>query len=199
MLDQLSEALQASITWRTVSQGQTIFRAGEPADLLFFLVSGQVRLVQYTPTGKNIQHYEIEAGEFFAEVVLFVEAYVCNAIANQPSRIASIPKPLFLDELRQNSDLAMVFMIQMARRLHLTKIMLELRSIRSAYERVLRYFQIMIPLIGDPAQSSLELERPFSAIAADLDITPEVLSRTLRQLQDEGRIDRVNRRITLRE
>lgn len=197
MIDQLSAELKALVTWQNVTAGQFIFREGEAADSLFFLESGQVRLLQYTESGKSIEHYGIEAGDFFAEVVLFLGNYACSAITTQPSRIAAIPKNLFLVELRQNSELATALMLQMARRLHLTKILLELRSIHSARERVIRYLQIMIPLVSEPQQSSLELDRPFKSIAGDLGISPEALSRTLKQLQTEGVIERVNRSITL--
>ena len=199
MIEQLSTELQALITWQEVTEGQVIFREGEAADLLYFLDSGQVRLLQYTSAGKAIEHYRIDAGEFFSEVVLFLGNYACTAIADLPSRIAAIPKSAFLAELQQNLELASALMSQIARRLHIIKITLELRSIRSARERVLRYLQIMIPLEGDLEQSRITLERSFRAIAADLGISPEVLSRTLRQLQEEGVINRRDRTIVLRE
>jgi CRP/FNR family transcriptional regulator, dissimilatory nitrate respiration regulator len=196
-INQLPVELQALITWQDVTEGQIIFRDGDAAELLFFLESGQVKLLQYTEAGKTIEHYGVEADEFFAEIVLFLEDYACSAIATQPSRIAAIPKVHFLTELRQNPQLATVLMSQMAQRLHFTKIFLELRSIRSARERVIRYLQIMIPLVGDPQQSRLDLDRPFKSIAGDLGLSPEVLSRTLRQLQEDGVIERVDRSITL--
>ena len=52
MIEQLSTELQALITWQEVTEGQVIFREGEAADLLYFLDSGQVRLLQYTSAGK---------------------------------------------------------------------------------------------------------------------------------------------------
>lgn len=199
MIEQLSKDLQAFVTWQDVTKGAVIFREGEAADRLYFLARGQVRLLHYTSTGKAIEHYQIEAGEFFSEVVLFLGNYTCTAIAERPSRIAAIPKTSLLAELSRNLELATVFMVQMARRLHTTKIVLELRSIRSARERVLCYLQNMIPLIGEPEQSKISFHRPFRAVAADLGISPEVFSRTLRQLQDEGVIDRVNRTIVLHD
>ncbi|MBE9013130.1 Crp/Fnr family transcriptional regulator [Pseudanabaenaceae cyanobacterium LEGE 13415] len=198
MIEQLSTELQTLLNWQTVPQGQVIFREGEPADLLYFLDSGQVRLLHYTSAGKAVDHYRIEAGEFFSEVVLFLDNYACTAIAERRSRIAAIPTTAFLAELRRNSELSARSMSQMARRLHITKIVLELRSLRSARERVLRYLQNMIPLVGEPERSQIQLTRSFRSIAGDLGISPEVFSRTLRQLQEEGVIDRVNRTIVLR-
>lgn len=195
-IDMLPATIQAQIVWQDVPAGQIIFQERATADLLFFLVDGQVRLLHYTNTGQSVTHYRVEAGEFFAEIVLFLDTYACSAIADRPSRVAVIPKAALEIELRHNPELAMVFLAQMSRRLHFTKIMLELRSIRSARERLLRYLQIMIPLTG-AGQSSIEFDRPFKVIAEELGLSAEVFSRTLKLLQDEGIIDRVQRRISL--
>lgn len=199
MIEQFSTELQALIMWREVTREQVIFREGETADWLYFLERGQVRLLHYSSTGSAIEHYRIGAGEFFSEVVLFLGNYACTAIAELPSRIAAIPKTAFLAELQQNLELSVQLMSQMARRLHMTKIVLELRSLKSARDRVLRYLQNMIPLIGNPEESSIQLDRSFRSVAAELGISPEVFSRTLRQLQNEGIINRMNRRIVLRD
>jgi CRP/FNR family transcriptional regulator, dissimilatory nitrate respiration regulator len=57
----------------------------------------------------------------------------------------------------------------------------------------------MIPLVGEPERSRITLDRSFRSVAGDLGISPEVFSRTLKQLQEEGVIDRVNRTIILHE
>jgi CRP/FNR family transcriptional regulator, dissimilatory nitrate respiration regulator len=199
MIQQLSETLQASTLWQTVAAGESIFQEGEAANVLFFLESGRVRLLQYTQDGKSIDHYGVGAGEFFAEVVLFLDTYGCSAIAEESSRVAAIPKAAFLEELLHSPSLATALLSQMSRRLHFSKILLELRSIRTARERVLRYLQVMIPLMGEPEQFRISFDRPFRAIAENLGISPEAFSRALRQLQKEGVIDRNRRIITLCE
>jgi len=78
-------------------------------------------------------------------------------------------------------------------RLHTTKVMVELRSIRSAQERVLHYLRLVVPA----EKNTVVLEQPLKNIASDLGITPEVLSRTLTQLASDGVIAREKRRITL--
>ena len=89
----------------------------------------------------------------------------------------------------------MAFIEQIGHRLHSTKIILELRSIRSARERVLHYLRLTIP----PEEGSIVLDQPLKNIAFDLGLSLEVLSRTLAQLVKEGVISRQKRRITLLE
>jgi CRP/FNR family transcriptional regulator, dissimilatory nitrate respiration regulator len=197
-IEMLPAHVRSAIIWQDVPAGQIIFRDGAVANLLFFLAAGQVRLLHYTDAGHSVLHYRAEAGEFFAEVVLFLDTYGCSAIAERPSRVAAIPKALLENELRQNPELAMILMALMSRRLHFTKIMLELKSIRSARDRLLRYLQIMIPLSGS-GKSSVEFDRPFKVIAEELGMSAEVFSRTLKLLESEGIIDRTQRRISLRQ
>lgn len=85
----------------------------------------------------------------------------------------------------------MAFMAQLAHRLHTTKVTLELRSIRSAQERVLHYLRLALP----PEQNTLILEQPLKSIACDLGTSPEVLSRTLAQLVKKGAIARKNAKL----
>lgn len=194
---QFPAVVQAKIIWKSVEEGQIIFREGEPAEVLFWLDTGEIQLLQYTQTGKAVEHYRVLSGEFFAEVVLFLEHYACSAVAVQPCRIAAIPKALLVPVLIHNSDFSLSMMEQMSRHLHFTKILLELRSYRSARERVLRYLQIMIPLLGQPNTNVLRFDRPLKEIANSLGMTPEAFSRTLKQLQKEGLLTRSGRKVFL--
>jgi CRP/FNR family transcriptional regulator, dissimilatory nitrate respiration regulator len=73
-------------------------------------------------------------------------------------------------------------------------LLLELRGIRSARARVLHYLRVMTP--ND--EKILNLEQPLKEIANDIGISPEALSRTLTQLQNEGILTRIKRRIIFR-
>jgi CRP-like cAMP-binding protein len=198
-IEQFPAKIQAEMVWKTVEKGQIIFREGDPADTLFYLEAGEIQLLQYTQNGKAVEHYHVLAGEFFAEVVIFLSYYACSALAIQTSRIVAIPKVVLIPLLMENTDLSVTLMEQMARRLHLTKILLELRSYRAARERVLRYFQIMLPLLSEPDAKAIRLNRPLKEIASNLGMSPEAFSRTLKQLQQEGIMTRSGRKITLHQ
>lgn len=192
-LDQLPAALQTVVSQQTLTVGQPLFHKGEPAKAVYAIQSGRIRLLHYTESGQIVNHYQVNPGELCAEVVLFIDAYACTAIVEEPTQVLVFPKQVFLSALQQDSALAIAFMTQMAYRLHLTKTMLEIRGIRSARERVLHYLRFMIPT----SQNFVFLEQPLKSIAYDLGISPEVLSRTLAQLETEGVILREKRRITL--
>ncbi|GAB4371592.1 MAG: hypothetical protein Kow00121_13210 [Elainellaceae cyanobacterium] len=192
-IDQLPATLQAVATYRCLSNGQVLFHRNEEARVVYAVKSGQIRLLHYTQSGQAISHYAVRAGEICAEVVLFLDAYTCSAIAETPAQVLAFPKQAFLNMLQYDPDFTVAFIRQLSYRLHTTKTFVELRSIRSAQERVLHY----LCLIAPPENNTVVLQQPLKGIAADLSISPEVLSRTLTQLESEGIIAREKRRITL--
>lgn len=194
-LNQLPAELQAIASVKALAAGQVLFAQHEQAEAVFVLQSGHIQLVNYTEDGHQINHYSVRAGESFAEVALFNQTYVCTAIATAPSCILVLPKQPFLMALKSYPDLAEMFIEQLARHLHQTKILLELRSIRSAQRRVLHYLQLNVQLDG----ITVDFDRPLKEIADDLGLTPEALSRALKQLHQEGMINRRKRKVTLRK
>lgn len=192
-IDQLPIELQAIVSFKNLTAGETLFAQQDLAESIFVVESGYVELISYTLEGRQINHYSVRAGESFAEVALFNERYVCTAIAHARSRVWILPKQAFLAALRQYPDLAAAFMEQLARRLHESKILLELRSIRSARRRVLHYLRLTV----QPDGVTVNFDRPLKNIADDLGLTPEALSRALKQLAQEGAISRGKRKVTL--
>jgi CRP/FNR family transcriptional regulator, dissimilatory nitrate respiration regulator len=189
----LPEQLQRQFSHRQLQAGEIVFIDGDPAENIYYLESGLVRLVHYTESGQAVNHYAIMPGGFLAEVLVVVDHYLCTAVAEEPSQILVIPKQPFVNALRQDGNLLFSFLGEVAYRLHMTKMLMELRGIRLAHERVLNYFQI----IAQPGTNAVILDRPFKEIARDLDLTPETFSRAMALLQEEGRISREERQITL--
>jgi CRP/FNR family transcriptional regulator, dissimilatory nitrate respiration regulator len=194
-LEQLPVNLRKAITYQDLAAQQILFYQNDPSKAIFAVDSGQIKLIHYTEAGKTVNHYVIQPGEYFAEVALFNEVYVCSAIAEIPSRIISFPKEIFLKALEQNINLSKSFTEQLARRLHYTKLLLELRGIRSARDRILHYLQVIIP----PNQKTFYVDRSLKDLANDIGISPEAFSRTLAQLQNEGLLTRTKGKITLTE
>jgi CRP-like cAMP-binding protein len=194
-IDQLPSALQAVVTYRDLSNGEVLFHQNEESRSIYAVRSGQVRLLHYTNDGQSISHYAVRAGEICAEIALFLDVYTCTAVTEGSTQVSIFPKQAFLSTLQQNQDFAIAFIMQLSYRLHATKVMLELRSIRSARERVLHYLR----LVATPEKNTVVLQQPLKNIASELGISPEVLSRTLTQLASAGAIAREKRRITLLE
>jgi CRP/FNR family transcriptional regulator, dissimilatory nitrate respiration regulator len=192
-IEELPTDLQTAVTYHNLADGEILFYQNEPSTAIFVVDSGGIKLLHYTEAGKTVNHYSVQPGEYFAEVALFSEVYLCTAIAESSTRVICFPKQLFLNSMEKDFNLSRNFTEQLARRLHQTKLLLELRGIRSARHRVLRYLHVMTP----PNEKILHLEQPLKHIANDIGISPEALSRTLTQLQNEGILTRIKRKIIL--
>ena len=192
-IDQLPTALRTVAKEQYLSTGQVLFHQNEDTQAIYAVKTGQIRLLHYTMSGQSISHYAVHAGEICAEVALFLDTYTCTAIVEEPTQVLVFPKQVFLNTVQQNQEFAIAFIMQLSYRLHTTKVMVELRSIRSAQERVLHYLR----LLASPEKNIVLLEQPFKNIASDLGIRPEVLSRALTQLASDGAIARERRKITL--
>ncbi|MEA5594624.1 Crp/Fnr family transcriptional regulator [Rivularia sp. UHCC 0363] len=191
----LPENLIDAMTVHDLADGEILFYQNEVANAIFIVDRGCIKLIHYIDDGTTVNHYAVKPGEYFAEVALFNHIYVCSAIAKSSTRVISFPKQLFLDALKSNADLSINFTEQLARRLHQTKLLLEVRGIRSARDRVMHYLRVMTP----PDQKTLDLEQPLKDIASSIGITPEALSRVLSQLQREGIMTRLKGKIIFRQ
>ncbi|MEO1402340.1 MAG: Crp/Fnr family transcriptional regulator [Cyanobacteria bacterium J06635_1] len=191
-LSQLSPRLREAVKYQDLAPGQILYQQGEAADSLFFVESGRLKLVTFSEQ-QLINHLFVRAGESFAENSLFAETYVCTAIAVTASRIAKVPKVLFLEEMHERVDLYDAVYTQLTRHYQAIKTLLELRSIRSAQERVLHYLRLQM----SPNESTVTLALPLKDVAAELGLTPEAFSRTLSQLQSDGVISRKGKRIAI--
>lgn len=187
----LSADLQRTSKRKKLYSKQILFQQNETAEAIFFLQSGQIRLVNFI-NDQVVNNFFVEHGESFAEMAPFYETYPYTAIADQRSEVIAIPKNAFLAALNDDFELCQRFMQQLVHRFDKAQKILALRSIRSARERVLQYILMQLK----PNETDIELERPLKDIASELGIVPEVLSRTLTSLKNEGVISRDKKRIT---
>lgn len=186
--------MRAAITYRDLATEQVLFHQRDQALSIFAADIGRLRLVRYTRKGEIVVFQVVRAGESFAESDLFSEIYNCDAIAEVPSRVIVYPKQLLLTVLRDHPDLASDLMERLARKSQLLEVRLELLSIRSARERVLQYLLVTAP----PCKTTVNFDRTLKNVATEMGLSPEVLYRTLAQLENEGTITRARGQITLR-
>ena len=194
--DCLPPALSNAAKFRNLAAGQTLFQASDAASDLFVVETGRIKVCRCTSEDKLVTLELARAHESFAEAALFLETYACTAIAEVDSRIIVYPKQLLLKILGELPELAEELMVQMVRKIQSLEISLELRDIRAAHRRVLRYLRY---LAQSQNQRVVSFDRPLKDTAGELGLTPETLSRALTRLEHEGAITREQRLITLND
>jgi CRP-like cAMP-binding protein len=193
-LDSLPAQLRNAIAHRDLARGENLFQQGEETSAFFIVETGRVKLVRYTTEDRVVTFQVAGAGESLAEIALFSDTYPCTAVAEVASRVIIYPKQLLLSALHDNPDLAEDFMAMLVRKIQALKFRLELRDIRAAHERLLRYLRYQVQ---PGEQNIVNFDRPLKDIAVELGLTPETLSRALARLEQEGMITRTRLQITL--
>ena len=190
-----SELIDAKPSILEPGAGEVIFHAGESAQTIFGIRAGKVELVRYLENGQMGHQYALESGAWLGEGALFNTVYQSSAIATQSCQIIAVPKRAFLTLLRHDPEISLTFIGQLTEQLHTAKNLMMLRCIRSAYDRVLAYLHGLTTA----SSHTCSLDRSLKEIAEQICLTPEVVSRTLRKLQQDGIIQRNQREITFLE
>jgi CRP-like cAMP-binding protein len=87
-----------------VSRHQNVYVCGDPADALYFVESGQVKLLMLSPEGKACLLGIQTAGDMFGELCLAESGPRREtAIAMKDTKLRRLPRTLFLQHLTQNS------------------------------------------------------------------------------------------------
>ncbi|MCR4373656.1 MAG: Crp/Fnr family transcriptional regulator [Acidobacteria bacterium] len=116
------EALLAGIaTGRTVidcEAGHAIYRQGEPADAVYFLLVGKVQLAVSSHDGKEAIVATLGPGEFFGEGCLASQGVrTGSATSVGPSTLAKVEKAMMAGLLHESQGLAGIFIVHLLTRI----------------------------------------------------------------------------------
>ncbi len=170
---------------RALGTGERLFRQGDPPAGPFRLASGAVRLERRTFDGRLVVIHRARVGEFFAEASMFAEAYHCDAVATEPSRVETVGRDAFLAALSADPGASRALLAHMARQLQGVRQRLELRDVRSARERILLHLDLRAD-----GEGVIRLGGPLQDIAAEVGLTREAAYRALAALERAGAIAR---------
>ncbi len=114
---QLSIGLSAGRSEQEFSPGETIFLQGDPANAVFYIESGEVKLSVVSKNGKQAIVEMLGDNAFFGEGCLAGEPVrVATATAMQPSLIIRLEKRALLSLFQREPSVAEEFITQLASR-----------------------------------------------------------------------------------
>lgn len=187
---------------RSVSFGaqEVIFSQDAEAQYFYFVVSGTIRLYRIAPNGNEKVIEIMEAGETFAEAVMFMDQsnYPVTAETTKKSDLIMMKNSDFHSILMKRPDICLKMLGSLSMRLHLRLNELEILSLQSATDRVVHYLLSKLP---NDAQNGHEitLEIPKRVLASRLSMLPETFSRVLHKLTDKQIIGVKSRKITVED
>ncbi len=172
---------------------EIIFLEAQKGKDLYFLLSGNIKLYKTNEEGKEAVIHFVEPGEFFAEIILFLEnRYPVSALAIKNSYLLSIDSSKLFKLVEQSPDFAMKLIGVFAQRLNYMANIIKNLSIMDTKEKFLNYLDTI-----KNSDNTATLNIPKQEIALLLGIKPETFSRVLKQLSDEGAIEIHGRNIKI--
>jgi CRP-like cAMP-binding protein len=188
-LDHMSEFLPFPLstlpdaTLRSVDldKNQSLFRQQDPANAIFYIVSGSVELHRVTKDGTSVLIHRATAGTCLAEAALFASNYHCDAIATQPTQVISMAKPAILAAMRDGSTFAPQMMELLAHQVQNLRQKVTILAIRSAQDRVVA------------ALANGFMIKSVPSFASEIGLTPEATYRALTKATKAGQIVKIGR------
>jgi len=177
---------------RRFAKKEAVFREGDRADGFFIVGSGKVKLFKLSGEGKEQVLHLLEAGQTFAEAVIFEGGvYPAHAETLTEAELLFLPKLPFLDLLERHPKVAIRILASLSRWLKRMTDLVESLSLKDVETRLVFYLSEELKAGGIPPKDGAELDLPFSknVLASRLGTVPETFSRTLKKLQDDGLID----------
>lgn len=177
--------LSAGSALRHFPAGATLFRAGDAVTGLYVVLSGRVRVVRSRDGRQSVVHSE-ETGGTLAEVPLFAGGGLpATAIADVDTRCLHIPKELLAQVMRDDPDVAQLFLRRLALRVRQVVDRLDRLSTQSVTSRLAA---LLLARSDGVANHPFSLGMTQAAAAEELGTVREVLVRAITSLRREGLI-----------
>ena len=177
-------------TPRHFAKKGSVFREGERAEGFFVVAKGRVKVFKLSEDGKEQVLHLIGPGQSFAEATIFEGGtYPAHAEALEECDLVFLPKRSFTDLLERNPRIALRMMASLSRWLKRMTDLVESISLRDVETRLVRFLSDELGGGGAIKDGTIyELDVGKNVLASRLGTVPETFSRTLKKLQDEGKI-----------
>lgn len=164
-----------------LAKGDHVFRQGDAAKGIFFVLSGEITLARVTKDGTQVVMHNAFEGEFFAEASLYSDHYHCDALCSAPSTVFRLSKPAILARQRKDAVFAQGIARRLAMQVQDYRQLLTLHAVKSANERVLQ------------AVALGKLAGSVTQFASQIGLTREACYRALRDLTSQGLLVKTGR------
>ncbi len=179
-------ALASIAVERRVERGTIITLEGEPAEAMFLVIAGRVKVVRHSVEGREQIMHVVEPGDHFNTVPMF-DAGACPATTEAllPTTLLMLERMALLDLIQRYPELATALLREFAGRLRMLVGLVEDLALHTVHGRLARLLlqQAEAAEQGEPAPPMTQAE-----MAAHLGTVREMVGRTLKSFEAAGLI-----------
>jgi CRP-like cAMP-binding protein len=191
------DVLAQGTTTVKVARGGAVFRCGDPCVGFHTVVYGQIKLSLTSALGEEKIARVVGPGDGFGEALMFLDQdYIVSAHAFVDSLLLHVPKSVVFAELERRPAFARKMLAGLSIRLRNLMRDVEAYSLRSGTERVVDYL-LRLADGASGAHPQVKLDIGKRNIASRLNVSPEHLSRILRDLSERKLIEMDRRNVVI--
>jgi global nitrogen regulator NtcA len=183
-------------------RGKTIFFPGDPAERVYFLVKGAVKLSRVYEAGEEITVALLRENSVFGVLSLLTghrSDRFYHAVAFTPVELMSVPIDHMDKALKDNPELSMLMLQGLSSRILQTEMMIETLAHRDMGSRLVSFLLILCRDFGVPTNDGITVDLKLShqAIAEAIGSTRVTVTRLLGSLRQDGMISIHKKKITV--
>jgi len=181
----LAEELLLCASSRAYARGETVFLQGDPAEQVFIVLEGWVKLFRLTPNGTEAVVGVFTQGRSFAEAAVFSGVpYPVAAEAVTDCQLLAIPARTILARMRARPELCLSVLASSFMHLHGLVSQIEQLKAHTGAQRLAEFLVDLCPV--EEGACTITLPYDKSLIAGRLGMKPESLSRAFARLREHG-------------
>ena len=190
----------------TFERGKTIFFPGDPAERVYFLLKGAVKLSRVYEAGEEITVALLRENSVFGVLSLITghrSDRFYHAVAFTSVDLLSAPIEQVEQALKDNPDLSMLMLRGLSSRILQTEMMIETLAHRDMGSRLVSFLLILCRDFGVPMADgiadgiTIDLKLSHQAIAEAIGSTRVTVTRLLGDLRQEQMISIHKKKITV--
>lgn len=193
--------IERSCVWRKCKSGDQILTRDSLSRDIIFVVSGEVRIVNFSLTGREVAYAEVKGGGYFGELAAIDgEPRSANVVAYQDCLIACLDPVEFRKVLIEYPEVGVRVLEKLARIVRICDDRIMDLATLGAHQRVYRELSKLIS--EDPVRPNSWLIYPSptqATIAAKASTTRETVARVMSQLTSAGILERKTKTLYVRD
>ena len=191
------ENLSRISSLRQVSRGNSVLREGDRTDNIYFVVNGALKVLVSDDEGREVILSILGPGEMFGEMgVLDEHPRSATVTATQSSDLVVVNKADFQRFLASSFDVTLFIMRGLVKRLRMADRKIESLALLDVYGRVAR---LLLDLAEERDGRKVVAKVTKQDIAKMIGASREMVSRVMKELENQGLIVDEDRQIILRD
>ncbi len=183
--DPLIETILSQSEIRSFGRGATIFLQGEPAEHVYIVLEGWVKLFRISQNGAEAVVAVFTKGQSFGEAAAFKnDVYPVAAEAVTDCRVMPVRAGLILGMMQSHPELCTAMLAATFRHLHALVAQVEQLKAHTGAQRVAEFLLELCPVEEGGCAVTLPYDKVL--IAGRLGMKPESLSRSFARLKEIG-------------